>query len=70
MFSHSRVIGMCLNDTYGKAVTGVTGISLKKYIAPGTTPWFENLHERLRNVYEDKYVVSFTLVYYKTAMNS
>ena len=54
MFSHSRVIGMCLNDTYGKAVTGVTGISLKKYIAPDTTLWFKNLHERLRNVYEGK----------------
>ncbi len=54
MFSHSRVIGMCLNDTYGKAVTGVTGISLKKYIAPGTAPCFKNLYERLMNVYEGK----------------
>ena len=54
MFSHSHVIGMYLNDTYGKAFTGVTGINLKKYIAPDTTLWFKNLHERLRNVYEDK----------------
>ena len=52
MFSHSHVIGMCLNDTYGKAVTGVTDISLKKYIAPGTALVFK----RLMNVYEGKKV--------------
>ena len=60
MVSHSRVIGMCLNDTYGKAVTGVKGIHVRllKYIVPCTTPWFKILHERLINFYEGGKVVT------------